>query len=316
MATRFWKQIAQVMLDAVDVDLRTFQQELIGQMRRHAYGRHFANWASKNPIPYEILVRSLSSTIKSQNRKLRSRGMVAEALADQLANLPYDFQCAFNAPLSDEQNSDGSVEATIFTRAPSLDELATLIALTEDAREQGEFLGALMREFIRVLEPEKLAQHINRFEENRVMQHPPLGSKSSLSVSEQETFIRKLPAEFFDTDSSNTHSSSGPIDLNSLADDFDQPLPQAIRVIRSKALLNAMRSPAGHSPILPANSSTLHALPVLISATLAFLKEARPKDFSELVESKSNLSKVREIWTNEQRPKQWMQVLSIVDAII
>ncbi len=95
MSTELWKSIAQVAIDAYDVDIGTFQQNFLNALRKSTGGSSFANWVSRNPILFEILVRVLSAAIKPHARSMRDRGLLVDALADQLIHFPSELRSAF-----------------------------------------------------------------------------------------------------------------------------------------------------------------------------------------------------------------------------
>lgn len=85
-------QIVRLFVDAFDVDMQLFAARAMSQLRNTAYGNQLAEWAQTHPVQFEARLRAASVAAQ---RQPGNRGVVTDAVRDQLARLPVEIRRVF-----------------------------------------------------------------------------------------------------------------------------------------------------------------------------------------------------------------------------
>lgn len=85
------RQLAQIIIGALDVDMQLLQGKLLAELRDTPYGEDFAEWARQNPVIFETFVHGLSALAQ---RTPRDGSLLRETVVNQLRHLPAEFHRA------------------------------------------------------------------------------------------------------------------------------------------------------------------------------------------------------------------------------
>lgn len=100
------KKIAQIIVDAFDVDMQIGAGDLIDKLMASLQGQQFAAWARANPTQFAVLIRGFSIVAKQVGR---DKGLLASTIFDQLSRIPAQLhKTIFDTP-------SGQSGATNFT---------------------------------------------------------------------------------------------------------------------------------------------------------------------------------------------------------
>jgi hypothetical protein len=94
-----WEAIARILVDAADVDLQIYQGRLLRELRSTPSGDKIADWATRNRLAFEALLRAVSVAAQ---RLPKDRGLALDTARDQLARLPVELRRTFMADESSE----------------------------------------------------------------------------------------------------------------------------------------------------------------------------------------------------------------------
>lgn len=82
------RSLAQLILDAFDVDLQIFAARLLHELRDSRSGDHLAEWAQRNPVAFRNLLRGISTVVQSRPQR---DGLLQSAITAQLQILPSEL---------------------------------------------------------------------------------------------------------------------------------------------------------------------------------------------------------------------------------
>jgi hypothetical protein len=324
MARDFWRGLAQILIDAADVDIRTFQSKLVSSVRNRPAGRNLAFWAQDNPAGFEVLVHGLSIAAKQLGRNIRNKGMVSELLADQLSHLPYEFRQAFtgrdvgrlNQEMISAAEIEPEAEELIESRAkrafrPSQNEFepqqmlaqvqAGILTLIQGSREQGAFMGTLAREMIDALGcPEELTKFRDHFLKEKLIARSVLQpGVGKLTEVEKERMLAWMKERIGEPE----------ITLEEAKEWSVNPLSVEFRRLRAEAFLAALDK----SPTENVQLTDDSVIGVIISGTFAVASHSRLEELKELAEYKNRIPSLRTKWIGEGRPMQWFKALDLIE---